>query len=157
MISRRTWLARTGGAALLVLAGRRSAAAALVAKPAITVWKDPGCGCCNAWVDHMRGAGFDVKTHDESGMDEVKAMMGVPVALRSCHTAQAGAYVVEGHVPAADVKRLLAEKPAVVGIAVPGMPAGSPGMEIPSGRVQPFDTIAFDKAGKTTVFVSHRG
>ena len=155
MISRRTWLARTGGAALLVLAGRRASAAALVTKPAITVWKDPGCGCCNAWVDHMRGAGFDVKTHDESGMDEVKAMMGVPVALRSCHTAQAGAYVVEGHVPAADVKRILAEKPKILGLAVPGMPMSAPGMAQPGARKVPYEVVSFEKGGATRVFAKY--
>lgn len=155
MISRRTWLARTGGAALLVLAGRRSAAAALVVKPAITVWKDPGCGCCNAWVDHMRASGFDVTTHDQSGMDEVKAMMGVPVALRSCHTAQAGAYVVEGHVPAADVKRILAEKPKILGLAVPGMPMSAPGMAQPGARKVPYELVAFEKGGATRVFAKY--
>jgi hypothetical protein len=155
MISRRTWLARTGGAALLVLAGRRSSAAALVTKPAITVWKDPGCGCCNAWVDHMRGAGFDVKTHDESGMDEVKGMMGVPAALRSCHTAQAGAYVIEGHVPASDVKRILAEKPKILGLAVPGMPMSAPGMAQPGARKVPYEVIAFEKGGVTKVFAKY--
>ena len=155
MISRRTWLARTGGAALLVLAGRRSSAAALVTKPAITVWKDPGCGCCNAWVDHMRGAGFDVKTHDESGMDEVKGMMGVPAALRSCHTAQAGAYVIEGHVPGSDVKRILAEKPKILGLAVPGMPMSAPGMAQPGARKVPYEVIAFEKGGVTKVFAKY--
>jgi hypothetical protein len=103
----------------------------------------------------MRASGFDVTTHDQSGMDEVKAMMGVPVALRSCHTAQAGAYVVEGHVPAADVKRILAEKPKILGLAVPGMPMSAPGMAQPGARKVPYEVVAFEKGGATRVFAKY--
>ena len=152
MISRRTWLARTGGAALLVIAGRRLDAAALVAKPSIVVYKDPGCGCCNAWVDHLKASGFDVQAHNDTGMDERKGLMGVPVALRSCHTAQTGAYVIEGHVPAADIKRALAGHPRILGLAVPGMPMSAPGMSQPGARKVPYEVIAFEKGGRTTVY-----
>ena len=154
MISRRTWLARTGGVALLALAGRRADAAALLAKPSIVVYKDPGCGCCNAWVDHLRASGFDVQAHNVSDMDERKGLMGVPAALRSCHTAQTGAYVIEGHVPAADIKRLLAEHPKAAGLAVPGMVMGTEGMEH-GDHSMPYEVILFDRAGKTKVFAVH--
>lgn len=124
--------------------------------PLVDVQKDPGCGCCDKWGDHLRRAGFRVNIVESPDMAAVKARRGVPASARSCHTGVVGGYVIEGHVPAADVKRLLAERPAVVGIAVPGMPVGSPGMEVSSGRVQPFDTVSFDKAGKIAVFASHR-
>ena len=152
MISRRTWLARTGGVALLALAGRRADAAALFAKPSIVVYKDPGCGCCNAWVDHLRASGFDVQAHDVSDMDERKGLMGVPAALRSCHTAQTGAYVIEGHVPAADIKRALAERPQILGLAIPGMPMSAPGMAQPGAPHQPYEVLAFQRDGATEVF-----
>lgn len=155
MISRRTWLARTGGAALLALATRRLDADALFAKPKIVVYKDPGCGCCNAWVDHLRASGFDVEAHNDGSMDERKTLMGVPNALASCHTAQAGAYVIEGHVPAADIKRLLAQHPAVLGLAVPGMPMSAPGMAQPGAKKVPYDVIAFGKGGKTSVYARY--
>lgn len=155
MISRRTWLARTGGVALLALAGRRADAAALFAKPSIVVYKDPGCGCCNAWVDHLRASGFDVQAHDVSDMDERKGLMGVPAALRSCHTAQSGAYVVEGHVPAADIKRALAERPQILGLAVPGMPMSAPGMAQPGAKKVPYEVIAWGKGGTTRVYARY--
>jgi hypothetical protein len=106
-------------------------------------------------VEHLRAAGLRPAVHDRSDMDALKDGLGVPAALRSCHTAVAGKYVVEGHVPAADVARLLATKPnGVIGIAVPGMPAGSPGMET-SGRRDAYDVIAFSANGKTSVFAQH--
>src|SRR5687767_10833261 len=95
----------------------------------ITVYKDPSCGCCTKWVDHLRASGLAPTTKDRSDMDALKDSLGVPQSLRSCHTAVVGKYVVEGHVPAADVKAMLARPPkGIIGIAVPGMPAGSPGM-----------------------------
>src|SRR4029077_7672899 len=126
------------------------------AQPTITVQRDPGCGCCLNWVAHLEKAGFKVSITESPEMDAVKDRRGVPKAARSCHTGVVDGYVIEGHVPAADIKRLLKERPAVVGLAVPGMPAGSPGMEVSNGRVQPYDVIAFDKTGKTTVFASHK-
>ena len=127
-----------------------------VPKPtSITVYKDPSCGCCTKWVDHLRANGFAPEVHDRSDMQALKDSLGVPVALRSCHTAVAGAYVIEGHVPAADMKQLLATKPAkTVGVAVPGMPAGSPGMEM-GGRADRYDVIAFAPGGVTRIFAHH--
>lgn len=122
------------------------------AKPVVTVYKSPTCGCCGKWVIHMREAGFDVKTTDVDDMSKVKASYGVSPELGSCHTALVGGYVVEGHVPADSVKRLLREKPKVAGIAVPGMPVGSPGMEVPSGQKDAYDVVAFQRDGKTSVF-----
>jgi hypothetical protein len=134
------------------------AAHLLAQSPAtIAVVRDPGCGCCLNWVDHLRKAGMSATVTESNDMDTIKSMRGVPRSARSCHTGVIEGYVIEGHVPAADIKRLLADRPArVVGLAVPGMPAGSPGMEVPGGRVQPYDVLAFDEAGKTTVFASHR-
>jgi hypothetical protein len=124
--------------------------------PPVAVVKDPGCGCCTKWVAHLEEAGFKATVTESAAIDALKDSKGVPRAARSCHTATVGGYVIEGHVPAADIKRLLKERPSVVGLAVPGMPAGSPGMEVPGGRVAPYDVIAFDKTGKTSVFASHR-
>lgn len=155
MITRRTWLARTGGAALLVLAGRRADAASIFAKPHLVVYRDPGCACCLAWVDHMRASGFDVEVHDDTSMAERKDLMGVPAALRSCHTGTIGSYVIEGHVPASDVQRLLKERPKVLGLASPGMPMSAPGMAQPGAKKVPFDVIAFEKGGVTRVYARH--
>jgi hypothetical protein len=124
--------------------------------PTVAVVKDPGCGCCTKWVAHLEEAGFKATVTESPEIDALKDRKGVPRSARSCHTATVGGYVIEGHVPAADIKRLLKERPGVVGLAVPGMPAGSPGMEVPGGRVAPYDVIAFDKTGKTRVFASHR-
>ncbi len=122
------------------------------AAPSMTVYKSPSCGCCGKWVTIMREQGFDVKTVDMDDMSKVKASYGVSPELGSCHTALVGGYVIEGHVPAESVKRLLREKPKVAGIAVPGMPVGSPGMEVPSGQKDAFDVVAFQRDGKTSVF-----
>ena len=124
--------------------------------PSISVLRDPGCGCCLNWVAHLQKNGFKVSIAESPEMTAVKDRRGVPPSARSCHTGVIDGYVIEGHVPAEDIKRLLKERPAIVGLAVPGMPAGSPGMEVSSGRVQPYEVIAFDKTGKTTVFASHR-
>ena len=123
--------------------------------PAVQVYKDPTCGCCALWVEHLRKAGFAATVTDVEDMTALKTKHGVPPRARSCHTAVTGDYVIEGHVPAADVQRLLKERPSVVGIGVPGMPIGSPGMEVAGVKPQPFDVLAFDKAGQTTVFASH--
>ena len=124
--------------------------------PPLTVYKSATCGCCRAWVDHMRGAGFTVRTVDTEDLGRVKGELGVPGALQSCHTAVVGAYLVEGHVPAADVKQLLAQKPAVRGLAVPGMPIGSPGMEQGDPRdYDRYEVMAFTAQGRTSVFARH--
>lgn len=131
----------------------RSATAATAATR-ITVFKDPGCGCCRSWVEHLRKHGFDVVARDTSGMDRVKTTAAVPARLQSCHTAFVNGYVIEGHVPAADIERLLKERPKVAGLAVPGMPAGSPGMEM-GGRSDRYDVIAFTRGGESRVFARH--
>jgi hypothetical protein len=121
--------------------------------PSISVVRDTGCGCCLQWVAHLQKAGF--KTQVVESPNRAKDSK-VPAALRSCHTGTVDGYLIEGHVPVADIKKLLETRPKVLGIAAPGMPAGSPGMEMPNGRVAPYDVIAFDAAGKTSVFASHR-
>ena len=123
--------------------------------PLVEVFKTPTCGCCSKWVEHMRANGFDAKVHDLLDLSEIKNTRGVPDNAQSCHTAVVGGYVVEGHVPASDVQRLLKEKPAVVGITVPGMPVGSPGMEYPGTRPEPYAVLSFDKARATRVFAKH--
>lgn len=123
--------------------------------PAMTVYKSPTCGCCTLWVQHLEKAGFKVTAINTPQMNPIKQKFGVPAALGSCHTAEVGGYFVEGHVPAADVKRLLKEKPDVYGIAVPGMPMGSPGMEVPSGETQPYSVTQVNKDGSFSIFSSH--
>ncbi len=121
--------------------------------PEIHVYKTPTCGCCGKWVEHLRQRGFPVRTTDLPRLDEVKSMNGVPRQLSSCHTAIVGRYVLEGHVPAEDVIRLLAEKPEIAGLALPGMPIGSPGMEGP--KPQRYRVLAFDSDSKVTTFATH--
>jgi hypothetical protein len=125
------------------------------AAPLVEVYKSPTCGCCSKWIEHMRANGFTVKTTDVGDMTKIKAARGVPDQVQSCHTGIVNGYVVEGHVPAADVHRLLKEKPAVVGIAAPGMPVGSPGMETPHVKAEKYDVVTFDKKGATGVFAKH--
>lgn len=122
---------------------------------AVTVYKNAQCGCCKTWVEHLRRNGFDVTAKDVDDLAAIKKKLGVPPSLGSCHTAVVGAYVVEGHVPAADIRKLLAEKPKVAGIGVPGMPIGSPGMEVPGATADSYDVMAFAKDGKQRVFASH--
>ena len=118
----------------------------------MTVYRDPGCGCCEAWAKQAAQAGFDAKVINDTDMTAVKRKLGVPEELASCHTAMVAGYAVEGHVPFADVQQLLRERPAGVrGLAVPGMPAGSPGMETPDGTKQPYEVIAFG-AGRPSVY-----
>ena len=126
------------------------------ALPAMTVYKSASCGCCTAWVDHAKANGFTVRVVDSENLGAVKRDLGIPPRLASCHTVVVGAYLVEGHVPAADVKRLLAEKPAVRGLAVPGMPIGSPGMEQgPPSGYERYEVLAFTASGETSVFARH--
>ena len=156
-ISRRAWLAGAAAAVAATAVGAVDASAALAAAPGtpVTVYKDPNCGCCAKWIDHIRAAGFAPTVKDTGDMDAVKTRYAVPTALRSCHTAIVGDYVVEGHVPAPDVRRLLKERPKVRGIAVGGMPMGSPGMEVPGGRVDKYDVVAFLRDGTTRTFARH--
>lgn len=134
-------------AAALMLIGTAANAASM------TVFKSPTCGCCAKWIEHARAGGFTVKVVEVDDIMAAKAKQGVPDKLASCHTSLVGGYVVEGHVPAADIKKLLAAKPKARGIAVPGMPAGAPGME--AGFTQPYETLLFTADGKTRVFARH--
>ena len=133
----------------------QSAATADVSLPLVIVHKTESCGCCGAWVEHMQQAGFPVEVRNLDDVTPVKQRVGVPLAKGSCHTAEVGGYFVEGHVPADDVKRLLAEKPAAKGLVLPGMPAGSPGMETPDGRVQPYIVELVGEDGTTAAFAQH--
>lgn len=121
----------------------------LRAEPSVVldVYKDPNCGCCVGWVEHLHHFGFRARVTDTADMAAIKRRLGVPDALASCHTARLHNYVIEGHVPAHAIRRLLAEKPDAFGLAVPGMPVGSPGME--GGTPEVFDVILFGKAGET--------
>ena len=119
----------------------------------LVVYKTPTCGCCKAWVDRMKEAGFAVEVHDIPDLSAIKSDAGVPEDLQACHTARIGGYVVEGHVPASDIRRLLAERPAVTGIATPGMPMGSPGME--GAYKDRYDVMTFGGSAKSSVFASH--
>jgi hypothetical protein len=138
----------------LLLAAATAPFAAAVAAPAtrVEVWKDPACGCCEGWVRHMRAAGFAVAVREVADLQPVKVANGVPAALWSCHTARVDGYVVEGHVPAADVRRLLAERPPARGLAAPGMPPSSPGMDMPG---TPYDVVLFDGEGGDRTWAQH--
>lgn len=127
--------------------------AAVAAGPSIIVYKSENCGCCGAWVTYLRNNGFKVDARNVPEVTAWREKLGVPDALGACHTAIAGGYVVEGHVPAADIRRLLAERPKARGIAVPAMPVGSPGM--PGARKDPFDTLLFQADGSHVVFARH--
>ncbi len=139
---------------MFVASTRSSAAVEAQALPAVTVYKDPNCGCCSLWIQHMERAGFSVTATNTTEMPAMRAKLGVPQHLQSCHTAVVGGFVVEGHVPADDVKRLLTSRPSVKGIAVPGMPVGSPGMEQGNVKHQ-YSVLTFNDAGQTTVFARH--
>lgn len=155
-MSRRAWIASLTQSCAMVIAldallpFRGHAVAA-----AFVVYKDPTCGCCTKWVAHLRASGFRPVVKDRRDMAALKDSLGVPMSLRSCHTAVAGRYVVEGHVPAQDVTRLLALAPReMIGIAVPDMPVGSPGMEM-SGRSDHYEVVAFMANGTTKLFARH--
>jgi hypothetical protein len=136
--------------------GLSVAAQQKAAAPNVVVYKSATCGCCKNWIAHLKANGFQVEANDvgDAQLRAVSTSAGVTDDLASCHTAKVGGYVVEGHVPAADIQRMLREKPVIAGIAAPGMPMGSPGME-QGGVKQPFDVIAFTKDGKKTVFAKH--
>jgi hypothetical protein len=152
-ISRRELLTQMSAIAAAVL-GWRAPAQAQAGIP-LAVYKDPSCGCCEAWIAHMKGNGFTPAVTSTREMAAVKRARRVPEALASCHTALVGAYVIEGHVPAADVKQLLAQKPHdIIGLTIPGMPQSAPGMDMKP--FQPFTVLAFDARGQTTVFATHR-
>jgi hypothetical protein len=122
--------------------------------PAVTVYKSPTCQCCAEWVTHMEDNGFEVKTTDLSDMQQIKNRFSVPRELSSCHTAVVGGYVVEGHVPAEEVKRMLVQQPQIVGLTVPGMPVGSPGMER-GNQLDPYNVLAFSQNGRANIFAKY--
>lgn len=124
------------------------------AAESVTVYKPSGCGCCGGWIEHMKTSGFDVKVIDAKDISSIKKSNGITANLASCHTAKVGNYVLEGHVPAADVKRLLAEKPSIRGLTVPGMPQSAPGMDKPG---HPYEVLSFDKDGKTGRWAAYPG
>ena len=133
-----------------------SALPAMAASPTapVQVFKSPTCGCCGAWVEHMRAAGFTVKVTEVDDTTAARKRLGLPDRFGSCHTATVGGYVLEGHVPAAEVKRLLAAKPKAIGLAVPGMPPSAPGMDVP-GRKDPYQVLLVDSTGQSTVFANY--
>lgn len=134
-----------------------AAAAPPAALPRMIVTKSPSCGCCGSWVEHARRAGFPVEVRDVDNPLPTKERLGVPYGKGSCHTAEVGGYFVEGHVPLEDVKRLLAERPDARGLTVPGMPAGSPGMETPDGHVRPYVVELVARDGTTSEYARHGG
>ena len=123
----------------------------------IEVWKNPSCGCCEKWIDHLRQAGFEVIAHNTNRVNEVRASLSMPSRYASCHSARIGEYAIEGHVPAADIQRLLKEKPTALGLSVPGMPIGSPGMDGPGyeNRRDRYDVLLVQKHGTSAVFNSY--
>jgi hypothetical protein len=159
-MQRRQFLERfaLASAGVLLVSRKAKAAGAAVPErgalpplPTMTVYKSPSCGCCGEWVKHVKGAGFAVRVVDMEDLTRIKADAGVPPGLESCHTALVGTYVVEGHVPADLVKKMLDEKPKILGLSVPGMIVGSPGMEQGNAK-QPYSVIAFARGGTTSVY-----
>lgn len=144
--------------ATLLAAGAATALGARAATPAglppVQVFKNPSCGCCGAWVAHLRGAGFQVQVNEVADTTVVRRRVGMPDRFGSCHTATVAGYAIEGHVPAEEIRRLLAARPAAVGLAVPSMPPGSPGMEV-GDRHDPYDVLLVDRQGGATVFAHY--
>ncbi len=154
-MQRRQWLR---AAALLGLAATGFERTALAQAVTVEVWKDPNCGCCHLWVEHLQAQGFKVQVRDV-GNTAARKRLGMPEKLGSCHTATVGGYVIEGHVPAADIRRLLKERPVALGLSVPGMPIGSPGMDGPEyqGRKDAYDVLLVQKDGSTRSFQRYPG
>lgn len=146
--------ALAGGTALLATAAFAQKTTAL---PIIDVYKSPYCGCCGAWVEHLQKSGFTVRTHEVEDTSTVRQKLRMPEKYGSCHTAKVGNYVLEGHVPASDIKRMLTQKPKALGLAVPAMPVGSPGMEVESGRVDPYDVLLVQADGRAAIYQSYKG
>jgi hypothetical protein len=156
MTTRRSFLVQTAGIALGgLLVPRLPGPTRRRAVSVITIYKSASCGCCAKWVDHLKANGFQTVVHDEEGMDSVKDNLGVPKAFRSCHTALCEKYLIEGHVPAEDIQRLLKQHPKVAGLAVPGMPSGAPGMAPPGTSISGFQVVAFQLDGSSKVFAQY--
>ena len=156
LLSRRRLLRATAALPLAGLAGLALAQNTPAALPVLQVWKDPNCGCCQDWVNYLQADGFVVQTFD-TGNTAVRARLGLPSKFGSCHTGLIGGYVIEGHVNAREIRRLLAEKPQALGLAVPGMPVGSPGMdgEVYGNRRDPYDVVLVLKDGSSRVYQSY--
>lgn len=122
-------------------------------KPLVEVWRSPTCGCCGAWVTHLQKNGFATKVHMVDDTAAIRRQLGIPASLGSCHTAKVGGYAIEGHVPASDIRRLLAERPKARGLAAPGMPAGSPGMDVPNSP--PYEVVMVGEDGSATLYARH--
>ena len=154
-VSRRRMLLATGATAIVAIGGGIT----LLSKPTpimaqeVVVYKDPSCGCCGQWVKHLRRNGFSVVVNNVDDMEPIKRQAGIPDTMESCHTAYVGDYSIEGHVPAVDIKRMLAENLAIKGLAVPGMPSSAPGMDDPIN--EPYTIFAFNANGATSVFASY--
>jgi hypothetical protein len=155
MIRRREFVTRVAGIVAVGVTGQRLWAQLPGTSTPITVYKSSTCGCCTKWVDHLRANGFAPTVHDDEEMEKLKDKLGVPSAVRSCHTARAEGYLIEGHVPAGDIKRLLAERPNVAGLAVPEMPPLTPGMAPPGVEPRDFEVVAFQSDGTTKSFARH--
>lgn len=149
-IARRSLLSGFASAALFGAFPSRAASSTMV------ISKDPNCGCCSGWTEHVRAAGFDTRVRELNDLAPVKARLGIPQALASCHTAEIDGYVIEGHVPAQAIKRLLSERPPAIGLAVPGMPIGSPGMEVPGAADETYEVVLFGPSGQK-VFARFKG
>lgn len=156
-MNRRTFVVRGVGLCLVGVSSRWSLARAGAPGwgKAMTVYKSSTCGCCAKWVDHVHAAGFATTIHDTEDMDQIKDKLGVPPAVRSCHTALVGTYLIEGHVPAADIRRLLAQQTKTMGLAVPGMPGGTPGMAQAGKPISDFEVVAFERDGGTRIFARY--
>jgi hypothetical protein len=140
------------GAVLATIAAAGSPGRRAAPPPEITVYHSPTCGCCKQWINYLKSHGFAVKSIEQEDLSDIKAEMGVTGKLASCHTAMVQGYVIEGHVPAPDIQRLLAERPKIAGLTAPGMPGASPGMDTSK---DPYDVLTFDGNGKTTVWARH--
>jgi hypothetical protein len=149
-VHRRTVLLALASTALMGLRATADASG-----PLVVVSKDPNCGCCVGWVEHLRASGFTVEVRDLPDLQPVKERLGVPSDLAACHTAEVGGYVIEGHVPASAIRRLLREMPSAKGLAVPGMPVGSPGMEVPGSPAEEYAVILFGPQRRT--FARYKG
>ncbi len=155
-INRRAFLIQAAAVAVAgAVTAASASAAALPPATRITVYKDPNCGCCTAWNDAMRKAGFQIDVRDTANLTAVKGSLGVPAALASCHTGVVAGYLFEGHVPPDLVQKVLRERPALVGLFVPGMPAGSPGMEMPNP--ERYDVIALGRDQRQSVYATRMG
>ncbi|OOZ42243.1 hypothetical protein BOW53_01185 [Solemya pervernicosa gill symbiont] len=119
----------------------------------INIYNSPSCGCCYGWSAHMENNGYTVTSHNQHNMQPIKNVLGIPTEVQSCHTAKIGGYIIEGHVPASDIKRLLVERPEIRGLAVPGMPMGSPGME--GSRKDAYNVVTIEKNGESRIYASH--